>query len=249
MKPGESGFVKYQTKARRGLRQLVNTCRICLATAVVLATVWFAAPDTLLARTLDPPAPNLGAVLERLQKHYDQTTSFSAKFSEEITPVGGMKRERQGVVYYHRPGKMRWEFGAPEKDLIVSDGVKLYNYQPDLSQVIEIPVKQAFRSSAATAFLLGMGNLERDFKVSEAARAPADGLRHLKLVPRNDGDNIELGLDPKNYDIVTLRIADQLGNVTALKFSDIRNGTALDPGLFTFKAPAGVDIVQAPSNP
>ncbi len=249
MKPVLSGFVQYETEVRQAPRQLVNTCKICLATAVVSAALWLAGPATALARTADSAAPNLDTVLTRLQKHYDQTTSFSAKFSEEIIPVGGMKRERSGTVYYRRPGKMRWEFGGPEKDLIVSDGVKVYNYQPDLSQVVEIPVKQAFRSSAATAFLLGIGNLKRDFKVSGAPEAAADGLIHLMLVPRDGGDNIELGLNPRNYDIVTLRFADQLGNVTALRFTDIRNGATLDPALFAFKAPAGVDIVQAPSNP
>lgn len=225
----------------------MKTCAICLAVTFVSAIVWFAAPGTIMARATG--AHDLSVALKRLQKHYDETTAFSAKFVEEITPVGAMKRYRSGVVYYRRPGKMRWEFGMPEKDLIVSDGTKLYNYQPDLSQVVEIPIKQAFRSSAATAFLLGMGNLKRDFKVSEPAEASAGDLIHLKLVPRGGGDSIQLGLDPKTYDIVTLRIADQLGNVTSLKFSDIQNGVALDPRLFAFKAPAGVDIVQAPSNP
>lgn len=249
MKPGPSGFVQYEKQAPRAARQLVNTCRLCLATAVVWVALWLGVSATAIARAADSTAPNLDAVLARLQKHYEETTSFSARFSEEIIPVGGIQRERSGTVYYQRPGKMRWEFAAPERDLIVSDGVKLYNYQPELGQVVEIPVKQAFRSSAATAFLLGMGNLKRDFKVLQAPETPLDGLIHLKLVPRGGGDNIELGLDPRTYDIVTLRIVDQLGNVTALRFTDLRNGAALDPALFAFRAPAGVDIVQAPSNP
>jgi outer membrane lipoprotein carrier protein len=245
MKRGSSGYVQYMTKGRRERGQLMKTCRICLATAVTMAAVWL----SVQARTHGSGTPALSVVVERLQKHYENTTSFSAKFSEEIIPVGGMKREREGVVYYARPGRMRWEFGAPEEDLIVSDGTMLYNYQPDLGQVVEIPVKQAFRSSSATAFLLGMGNLKHDFDVSAPADAPADGLVHLNLAPKSGGDSIELGLDPDSYDIVTLRLADQLGNVTSLKFSAIRNGVALEPGLFTFKAPAGVDIVQPPASP
>ncbi len=248
MKHGFSGFVQLHGERPNAQASNLRNRGILLTAAFVLAALGFAAPTTAEATT-SASTPSLAAIVEHLQKHYDQTGTFSAKFSEEITPVGGMKRERSGVVYYQRPGRMRWEFAAPEKDLIVSNGAKLYSYQPDLNQVVEMPVKDAFRSSAATAFLLGMGNLKRDFKASIPADAPSSGLLRLKLVPRSGGEAIELGLDPKTYDIVALRLADQLGNVTSLRFSDIRTGLALEPGLFAFTAPAGADVVEAPSNP
>lgn len=190
--------------------------------------------------------PQLKMLLDKLQKHYQHTDSFSAKFTEQITPAGGARRERDGIVYYRKPGRMRWEFGGQDQEIIVSDGKQLYSYQPDLNQVIETPLEQAFRSSSAASFLLGMGNVARDFDASVAAKPHADGLKHVALKPKNGGDTIEMGLDPATLDLRTLRLTDALGDVTELSFTDINYSATLDDKLFAFVPPAGADIVKVP---
>jgi outer membrane lipoprotein carrier protein len=220
--------------------------KIHLVASVVAALVAIAAP---LHAANTPESPQLKTLLNHLQTHYQQTESFSAKFKEQITPAGGAKRERVGTVYYRKPGRMRWEFEGQDQETIVSDGKQIYSYQPDLNQVIETPLEQAFKSSSVAAFLLGIGNLERDFDASFPATPPADGLKHIALKPKNAGDTIEMGLDPANLDIRTLRLTDALGDVTELTFSDIRNGAPLDDKLFAFIPPAGADIVKAPQQP
>jgi outer membrane lipoprotein carrier protein len=194
-------------------------------------------------------SPQLRTMLDRLQKHYQQTTSFSAKFTEEISPAGGAKRERAGTVYYRKPGQMRWEFAGQDQEIIVSDGKLLYSYQPDLNQVLETPLEQAFKSSGTAAFLLGIGNVQRDFDASMPATAPADGLTHVVLKPKNGSDSFEMGVDPKTLDLKSLRLTDALGDVTELAFSDIKRDAPLDAKLFTFIPPAGADIVKAPQQP
>ncbi len=191
----------------------------------------------------------LKTLLDRLQKHYQQTTSFSAKFTEEIVPAGGAKREREGTVYYRKPGQMRWEFAGDDNEIIVSDGKQLYSYEPDLNQVIETPLEQAFKSSSTAAFLLGIGNVQRDFDASMPATAPADGLKHIVLKPKNGSDSFEMGVDPKTLDLKSLRLTDALGDITELAFSDINSDAPLDAKLFTFIPPAGADIVNAPQQP
>lgn len=191
----------------------------------------------------------LKTLLDRLQKHYQQTASFSAKFTEEITPAGGTKRDRMGTVYYRKPGRMRWEFEGQDQELIVSNGKQLYDFQPDLNQVIETPLEQAFRSSSVASFLLGIGNIERDFDASAPASPPNDGLRHVVLKAKNTGDTAEIGVDPHSLDLRKLRLTDALGDMTELAFSDTKNGAALDDKLFTFAAPAGADIVRTPQQP
>ncbi len=235
----------------------MNICRLRLVAAISIAV--FAALVLTTRQTwadTSNPSSKLDKLVEQLQDHYNKTTSFTAKFNEQIIPVGGLKRARQGIVYYQRPGRMRWEFVTPVKELIVSDGTTVYDYQPDMDQVVEVPLKQAFRSSAATAFLLGMGNLKRDFTVSSSSggKAPSgdkasDGLIHLTLKPNDGGNRIDLGLDPKTYNIETLKLTDQLGNVTLLNFSDIQTDVKLDSKLFAFKVPQGADIVRQPSAP
>jgi outer membrane lipoprotein carrier protein len=188
----------------------------------------------------------LARALDGLQRHYRETRSFSAKFFEEIAAVGAPKRTRTGTVYFLKPGRMRWEFDEPSKELIISDGAQLYNYDPELNQVVEAPLTQALRSPGATEFLLGAGDVARDFNASLLDGA-GNGLTNLKLVPKREGNTVELGLDPNNYDVQTIRVIDQLGNVTSLKFTNIVNNTPVSDSLFKFAVPPGADIVRPES--
>src|SRR5258708_15492842 len=196
-----------------------------------------------------PVSKDLRQVLDRLQRHYHDTNSFTAKFNEEIATVGAPKRQRQGTVSFRKPGRMRWEFETPEKQTIVSDGETLYSYDPDLNQVVETPLKQALKSSSATSFLLGIGNINRDFKAAFANPPAPNGLVNLILDAKKGGYKIEGGLDPKTYNLMTLTLTDQLGDVTRIDFSDIRDNVELPDSTFAFKAPAGADIVTAPASP
>jgi outer membrane lipoprotein carrier protein len=182
--------------------------------------------------------------VDAIQHHYQTTDSFSAKFVEEIVPVGAPKRTRDGVVYFRKPGRMRWEFKTPNEELVVSDGHTLYSYDPGLNQVVESPLSRALRAPGATEFLLGVGNIKHDFTASAPAAAPSDGFEHVRLVPRQGGEAIEVAVDPKSHDIRSIRITDDLGDMTEVHFSDIRNNISLQDSLFSFQAPAGADIVR-----
>lgn len=189
------------------------------------------------------------AVVDRIQDHYQRTESFSASFTEELTGVGRPKRTRSGKVFYQRPGKMRWEFAEPQEETVVSDGHKLYDFQPDLNQVVELPLERAFKSAAPLAFLLGIGNMRRDFTASLPLSTPTDGLVHVTLVPKGGGDRIEMGLEPSTYNLITVKVTDALGNTTAIRFSAVRTNVQLADTLFKFEVPPGADVVQAPGAP
>jgi outer membrane lipoprotein carrier protein len=212
---------------------------------VVVAPVW---ADTIVAAGA-PVSKDLKQVLDRLQRHYRDTSSFSAKFNEEIATVGAPKRNRSGTVSFRKPGRMRWDFEQPEKQTIVSDGETVYSFDPDLNQVVETPLKDALKSSSATSFLLGMGNVNRDFKAEFAKAATPTGLIDLKLDAKTGGYKIEIGLDPRTYNLMTLTLTDQLGDVTKIDFTDIKNNVELADSTFAFKTPPGADIVTAPASP
>ena len=217
----------------------------------ILLLILAAAPVRLetMAPAGPPVSKDLKRVLDRLQKHYHDTKSFTAKFNEELATVGAPKRQRQGTVSFRKPGRMRWEFETPEKQTIVSDGETLYSYDPDLNQVVETPLKQALKSSSATSFLLGIGNINRDFKAAFASPPTPTGLIDLILDAKTGGYKIEVGLDPKTYDLMKLTLTDQLGDVTKIDFTDIHDNVELPDSIFAFKAPPGADIVTAPASP
>jgi outer membrane lipoprotein carrier protein len=221
---------------------------------LVLCAGWLAMAPPAIAAEPDSSAGASGAsdlatVVARLQRHYQETRSFDAKFNESIASAGGARSERSGMIKYRKPGRMRWDFAPPQEETIVSDGTMLYVYEPDLNQVVEAPLEHAFRTSAPAALLLGMGDIERDFVASMPIAPPADNLVHLALKGRADGTRVALGLDPATYDIRDLTVTDTLGNVTRLVFSDLRMNISLDDALFRFKVPDGADVVTAPASP
>jgi|SRR5579885_1634910 outer membrane lipoprotein carrier protein len=189
------------------------------------------------------------ALLDRIQDHYQHTASFSAKFTEELSGIGRNKRTRTGRVSYKRPGRMRWEFDAPQAETVVSDGHKLYDYQPDLNQVLEIPLERAFKSAAPLSFLLGMGDLRRDFNVAIAPRRASDPMLRVVLTPKGGGERVEMGLNPSTYDLIAAQVTDALGNTTSIRFSEVRTNLQLADSLFHFEVPPGADVVLAPGAP
>jgi outer membrane lipoprotein carrier protein len=183
------------------------------------------------------------ALVEHLQKHYQATQSFSAKFTETITRVGAPPLERQGSVYYRKPGRVRFDFTSPQPETLVSDGTTFYDYDPGLNQVMETPLKNVLRTKSAAAFLMGVGNIAHEFDAMPAI-ADSANLQSLALTPKGGGsDRIKLGIDPANFNIVTLHLTDALGNVTIFHFEDIRINVPIEAELFAFKVPAGADIV------
>jgi outer membrane lipoprotein carrier protein len=223
------------------LKSFLSVIVICLITAASVGA------ETMVSGA--PVSKDLKQVLDRLQRHYHDTNSFTAKFNEEIAAVGAPKKNRTGTVSFRKPGRMRWEFDDPEKQTIVSDGEMLYSFDPDLNQVVETPLKQALKSSSATSFLLGIGNINRDFKAAFAHPATLTGLVDLILDAKTGGYKIEVGLDPKSYSLMTLTLTDQLGDVTRIDFSDIHDNVELPDSIFAFKTPAGADVVTAPASP
>jgi outer membrane lipoprotein carrier protein len=200
----------------------------------------------VLAREANAAQPaELKSLLAHLQRHYQQTNSFSASFRQTVARVGAPPQGRSGKVYFLKPGRVRFEFGDPQPETIVSDGKLLYDYDPGLNQVMETPLKNAIKTQAAAAFLLGVGNVERDFKASRSASPANDGLIHLLLTPKRGGDDIELGLDPRTLNIASLRLADALGNITKIGFSDINTKVAIESSHFEFQTPAGADVVTS----
>lgn len=189
-------------------------------------------------------AANLDMLLDRFQQHYQATKSFSAKFDETITRAGAPPLQRSGVMYYQKPGKIRWEFEGPQPETIVSDGKTIYDYDPGLNQVVETPLASASRTEAAAAFLVGAGNVKRDFNVE--AMAPDSGeVVLLVLTPKKGGERIEAGIERKTYNIATLSISDAMGNRTNLSFSNIVLNQPLHASQFKFTPPAGADIVSS----
>ena len=185
-------------------------------------------------------------VIESLQKSYDSSVDFTAEFRQETElKTLGRNLKARGKLYFKRPGRMLWRYEEPKGQFVLADGKSLYYYQPEQAQIIKSPLKNAFRSDIPLSFLLGIGSLKRDFKVS--LKGLEQGHYVLQLGPKGElggVGEITLGIDRDKFDILWARIRDAAGNVTTLRFSDMRKGIGLKDSLFRLQVPDGVDVVE-----
>ena len=82
---------------------------------------------TALAVESDLP---LEQILDRMEKHYTGN-NFQAEFIQESTVKAmDITDFASGKIFVRYPGKMRWEYEKPEKQVIITDGIKLWIYRP-----------------------------------------------------------------------------------------------------------------------
>jgi outer membrane lipoprotein carrier protein len=211
---------------------------------------FFAALFATAAIAANMTAPELA---QALQKKYDGIRDFSADFVHAYE--GGALRKQiteRGRLLVKKPGKMRWEYAAPDQKLFVSDGVKMYSYIPQDKQVIVSTIPPDDQATTPTLFLAGKGNLTRDFTPSLVERPkgmPAGSLA-LKLVPRSkqrDYDWLVLVVDPATLDFRGLVTVDAQGGISSFSFTNLKVNVSPADKEFAFKIPRGVDVVSANS--
>ena len=196
------------------------------------------------------PAGALKDVLARLQTRYETTRTLSANFRQTIeSPTLAMPLESKGTVAFEKPNRMRWEYEVPDKQLIVGDGTILWIYQPDDKQAIKAPLGEVFQSTTPVSFLAGLGHIDRDF---DATLEKEEGGRWvLRLVPKaKDAGNfgtLVLVVRKSDAGVDEARVTDSLGTTTRLFLSGEKRNVDLDPKLFTFTPPPGVDVVKPPT--
>jgi outer membrane lipoprotein carrier protein len=185
-------------------------------------------------------------IVDALQKNYDATVDFVADFQQE-TEVKSLNRSLKawGKLSFKRPGKMLWRYEEPKGQIVLTDGSHLYFLQPEQNQVIKSPLKNAFRSDIPLSFLLGLGNLKKDFN---AVLKTAENDQYiLRLEPKGEAggfNEILMGVSRSSADIAWVSIRDAANNLTSLRFSNMKKSVGLQESLFRLKIPEGVDVVE-----
>jgi outer membrane lipoprotein carrier protein len=213
------------------------------ATALICATA-----IAVLAGQAEARQQTAQQVAAALQAKYDTVRDFSADFTQ-VWESGVLKRKitERGKLQVKKPGKMRWDYTDPEKKLFVSDGSMIYLWVPADNQVTRSAVPKQDEATTAVLFLVGKGNLTRDFNVTFGSDAPA-GAYSLRLdpkLPERDYEWLNLVVDQKALQIRALTAADRQGGISRFEFSNFKENTGISDGTFAFKIPKGADVIDA----
>ena len=171
------------------------------------------------------------------------TKSATARFEQEVYDRSGKVVERaSGTFAFARPGKFRWVYDKPHKQVLVGDGAKLWIHDPDLSQVTVKRVDKAISSTPA-ALLAGKDDITALFTLRDAGAA--EGLSWVEALPKAQDtgfERVRLGLQGRT--LAAMELQDQLGGRTVLRFSDLKANAPLPADTFKFTPPPGADVLE-----
>ena len=164
-------------------------------------------------------------------------------------------RAAQGKVAIVKPGKIRWDYMEPDRQVLVSDGEKFFMYFEKTSQMMVRSVDEYIQSDVTYAFFSGSGNIIRDFEVfgydpAVTSKDSSEGNNKdyvLKLVPKKPHSQIEflvVWVDTKKFLVNHLQIVDLFGNTTDIYFSKFETDKSFPHDFFTFSPPPDTEIIE-----
>jgi len=221
----------------------------------------FAAP--LAGLLLTSPFVDTAIHVKRLEALYRGARTLQVTFLERYSENGRVVRIEAGVAYFRRPGKMRWEYQSPEKNVFLVDGKTAWFYVPGDHTVTRVPAKQSTDWRTPLALLAGEMKLSRicarvdlaadekpdkdgnvvlscPLKGSETAADPAskNGVAHAKR------DLLLLEVAHDTNQLVRIAVREAGGVDIEFKFKDWQFDPAVPDSFFRFEVPPGVAIVN-----
>ncbi|KPK09160.1 MAG: hypothetical protein AMJ64_01215 [Betaproteobacteria bacterium SG8_39] len=198
---------------------------------------------TLLAVLFGLPAQ--ASSIERFQSYVQTTHSARADFEQKV--FDGRRQLVQsatGQFSFERPGRFRWTYLTPARQLIVGDGERVWIYDEELAQVTVRRLARALGSTPA-ALLAGSADVVQAFEFTELG--VREGLEWLEAKPREAEagfERIRLGLSAVGVE--AMELVDHFGQTTKLRFSNVERNPTLDASRFRFTPPPGTDVLGQP---
>jgi outer membrane lipoprotein carrier protein len=194
---------------------------------------------------------------------------LQATFLERYSENGQLVRAESGVAFFRRPGKMRWEYESPEKNVFVVDGKTAWFYVPADRTVTRVPAKQSTDWRTPLALLAGEMKLSRvcaRVELASDAKPGTPGNTVLYCPPRGEEDkprtgagkdakeqasgpedSIYLEIEPSTGNLARVVVREKAGVAIEFRFADWRFDPSVSDSLFRFEVPLGVAIVNGES--
>jgi len=211
--------------------------------------------------------PELKTVIARLEAKYHSPHTLQAAFLERYTENGHLVRVEAGTVYFRRPGKMRWEYESPEKNLFLVDGKTAWFYVPADHTVTRVPAKESSDWRTPLALLAGEMKISRvceSVRFAEQQVPESDTNAMLYCVLRGTdvkqssnghasdeerklsetGEAVYFEVVGNTGELVRVLVKSAGGVAIEFRFTNWLSDPPVSDSLFRFAVPPGVAIVN-----
>lgn len=187
--------------------------------------------------------------LSKVQTRYAKITALEANFSQNSFMAAlEVSENSAGKVWFQRPGLMRWEYALPHPQTFLLREKTMWFYQPRERQVLIDNLEQVLLSDLPVAFLLGIGNLSKDFTLKQACLTSTGVRFDLESPQQGQATPSALSsfflLVDANDLPVGARVVDVAGNTTSIMLSESVLNRPADAERFGASFPSGTDIID-----
>ena len=181
--------------------------------------------------------------VQRLTELLNQAQTINARFSQlTLDGSGTQLQETAGQLALKRPGLFRWHTDAPMEQLLVSNGEKVWLYDPDLEQVTIQTLDQRLTHTPALLLSGDVSKIRENFEISHNE---GGNVVDFILKPKSKDTLFDsLRLSFRNKVLNDMQLIDSIGQRTNILFLNVKMNEPQDDAQFTFEIPAGADVIQ-----
>jgi outer membrane lipoprotein-sorting protein len=196
---------------------------------------------------LPAAASDAGRILASLEEAGRALKTLRAGFVEIRTLVLlDETEERRGEVILQVPGRLRWDYTAPQPSVMVIKDGRFGRYVPQTKQVFRGAAKG--ESDLLVGFGPGAADLGARYRVTLLGEERIDGAEAhvLELVPKpahsSSGlfSSIRLWVEQERHVPVQTRLTEPTGDHTTIRFSNVRINEKLPRDAFELRLPPDV---------
>lgn len=185
------------------------------------------------------------SALDRLDALLGNIETLAADVVQLIVESdGGVLEESEIQMRLKKPDGFYWETLTPFPELIVTDGSTLWNYQPDLEQVV-IEDWDSSRSELAAQLLSGnIESLGEDYTIDSVTSAQSEH-QEFELTPRA-ADNVYqlISINFMRDELDSIYLNSKNGQQTVWRFENVIRNSAITDAQFQFIPPENIEIIE-----
>jgi len=193
-----------------------------------------------------PAAQDPSTVLKALETAGRGLKTMKAAFVEtKVLTLLNEKNETRGTVLLQVPGRLRWDYVAPQPGVMMIKDGAFERYVPQTRQVFRGPA--GGEADLLVGFGPGAADLGKKYEVTLLPEEKVGAIPTwvLDLKPRSGGglfSAIRLWVDETRQIPVQTRLTEPTGDYTTIRFDDVVVNKPLPASAFDLKLPK--DVVE-----